>query len=100
MLEQPVVVVVVRVREAVRIAREGAGHGYLSAAHFYAGVACWFEGDRDWAKFHWCHVVTELPDDNLAEDNPAQAAEEMNQLLRDTLTGVIAQKCDEIPPPQ
>ncbi len=45
-------------------------------------------------------VVTELPDDNLAEDNPAQAAEEMNQLLRDTLAGVIAEKCDEIPPPQ
>ncbi len=44
--------------------------------------------------------VTELPDDNLAEDFPEQAAEEMNQLLRDTLTGVIAQKCDEIPPPQ
>jgi hypothetical protein len=39
--------------------------------------------------------VAPLPDENLP---PAQAAEEMNQLLADTLTDAIAQKCDEIPP--
>ncbi len=44
--------------------------------------------------------VQELPDENLAEDFPDQAAEEMNQLLRDTLANVIKQKCDEIMPPQ
>ena len=43
--------------------------------------------------------VQELPDEDLAEDSPALAAEEMNQLLRDTLASVIAQKCDEIMPP-
>ena len=44
--------------------------------------------------------VQELPDESLAEDFPDQAAEEMNQLLRDTLANVIKQKCDEITPPQ
>ncbi|HEY8376318.1 MAG TPA: hypothetical protein VIK91_07515 [Nannocystis sp.] len=45
-------------------------------------------------------VIAALPDKKLADDFPEQAAEEMNQLLRDTLAGVIAQKCDEIPPPE
>jgi hypothetical protein len=43
--------------------------------------------------------VQELPDEDLAEDFPQMAADEMNLLLRDTLAGVIAQKCDEIMPP-
>lgn len=45
-------------------------------------------------------VMQELPDEDLAEDFPEMAAEEMNQLLRDTLAAVIAQKCDEISPPE
>lgn len=36
-----------------------------SEAHFYAGVACWMSGDRDWAKFHFMWVVENLPDDRL-----------------------------------
>jgi hypothetical protein len=43
--------------------------------------------------------LQELPDEDLAEDTPEVAAEQMNQLLRDTLTGIIKQKCDEIEPP-
>lgn len=43
--------------------------------------------------------VQELPDEDLAEDFPEMAAAEMNQLLADTLAGVIKQKCDEIQPP-
>lgn len=43
-------------------------------------------------------VVGMLPDAGVAAANPQQAADEMNRLLRDTLTGVIAQKCQEIPP--
>jgi len=43
-------------------------------------------------------VVQALPDENTAEDNPAAAAAEMNQLLSETLAGVIAQTCDEIGP--
>jgi len=43
--------------------------------------------------------LQELPDENVAEDTPEVAAEQMNQLLRDTLTGIIKQKCDEIEPP-
>lgn len=33
--------------------------------HFYCGVACWFLGQRDWAKFHWCWVQDNLPDDRM-----------------------------------
>ena len=43
--------------------------------------------------------VQDLPDEDLAEDFPDQAAAEMNQLLADTLAGVIKKKCDEIMPP-
>lgn len=39
--------------------------------------------------------VAPLPDDNLP---PAEAAEQMNQLLAETLADAIAAKCDEIPP--
>lgn len=44
-------------------------------------------------------TVAELPDEDVAENMPQVAADEMNALLRDTLAGVIAKKCDEIPPP-
>lgn len=43
-------------------------------------------------------VTGQLPDGGIAAANPQQAADEMNRLLRDTLAGVIAQKCEEIPP--
>ncbi|MDC0668009.1 hypothetical protein [Nannocystis radixulma] len=45
-------------------------------------------------------VIDEMPDPNLAKDFPDMAAEEMNQLLRDTLSAVIVQKCEEIAPPR
>lgn len=44
-------------------------------------------------------TLQELPDEDLAEDSPELAAEEMNQLLRDTLAGIIKEKCEEILPP-
>lgn len=37
----------------------------LAEAHFSAGRACWFLGDHDWAKFHWCWIVKNLPEDRL-----------------------------------
>lgn len=43
-------------------------------------------------------VVQALPDENTAEDDPATAAAEMNELLSTTLAEVIAQTCDEIGP--
>jgi hypothetical protein len=45
-------------------------------------------------------VVGELPDDQLAEDNPAAAAAEMNQFLSETLALVIGQACEDLPIPQ
>lgn len=42
--------------------------------------------------------VQPLPDENTAEDNPQQAADEMNEHLSNTLADVIAQTCDSIPP--
>ena len=39
-----------------------------------------------------------LPDEDLAEDDPQAAADQMNELLSQTLADVIAQKCEEIPP--
>ncbi|HLQ37602.1 MAG TPA: hypothetical protein VK348_07365, partial [Planctomycetota bacterium] len=29
--------------------------------HYEAGRACWFIGDRDWAKLHWCWIIEHLP---------------------------------------
>lgn len=37
----------------------------LAEMQFTCGVACWFEGRRDWAKFHWCWIVDHLPEDRL-----------------------------------
>ncbi len=45
--------------------RRAAGHPRVAELHVYAGVACWMSGDRDWAKFHWCWVVKNRPDDRL-----------------------------------
>lgn len=33
--------------------------------HILAGRACWFEGDRDWGKFHFCFTVENFPDHPL-----------------------------------
>lgn len=38
----------------------------LAEMRFYAGVACWFLDKRPQANFHWCWVVENLPDDDLA----------------------------------
>jgi hypothetical protein len=31
----------------------------------YAGVGAWFLKDYDWASYHWCWVVDNIPDDRL-----------------------------------
>lgn len=52
--------------------------GRAAEAHFYAGVACWFLGDRDWAKFHWVWILENLPEDRLySRARVAAAAESM-----------------------
>lgn len=38
---------------------------WLGEMRFYAGVACFFLGDRDMAKFHWCWVCENIPEDRL-----------------------------------
>jgi hypothetical protein len=43
-------------------------------------------------------AVQPLPDDNLAENDPQAAANEMNALLSQTLAQAIATRCDQIPP--
>lgn len=35
----------------------------LGEMHFYAGVAAFRLGEREWANFHWCWVLENLPDD-------------------------------------
>lgn len=45
-------------------------------------------------------VVDQLPAKALAENSPELAAQQMSQLLSETLANVIAQKCDEIAPPK
>jgi len=43
-------------------------------------------------------VVEPLPDENLAEDDPQAAADQMNDALSGTLAEIIAQTCEQIPP--
>jgi hypothetical protein len=38
----------------------------LAELHYEAGRACWFTGDRYWAKAHWCWILAERPDDRMA----------------------------------
>ncbi|HZN38420.1 MAG TPA: hypothetical protein VFD82_06430 [Planctomycetota bacterium] len=38
----------------------------LAELHYEAGRACWFGGDRYWAKAHWCWILAERPDDRMA----------------------------------
>lgn len=47
------------------IAAAARGKARETEAHFLAGVACWMSGDRDWAKFHWCEIVSRFPDDRF-----------------------------------
>lgn len=54
------------------------GKARETEAHFVAGVACWMSGDRDWAKFHWCEIVSRFPDDRFyMRARIAAAAESM-----------------------
>jgi hypothetical protein len=87
-----------------RIAAAKAGCGGLDcviAGGFLNANACNADGNLpldDFLAGVGSPVVQALPDENLAEDNPAAAAAEMNQLLSDTLTDIIAQTCDEVGP--
>ena len=47
------------------LTKAATGSSRLAEIHFYAGVACWFLKDRDWAKFHWCWIVENLPEDRF-----------------------------------
>jgi len=48
----------------------------LAELHFNAGIACWYLGDRDWAKFHWCWVAENMPEDRLCRRAYIAAASE------------------------
>src|SRR5262249_46280127 len=37
----------------------------MGEMHFYAGVACFFLKELDWAYYHWCWVVENIPDDHM-----------------------------------
>lgn len=41
------------------------GSRALGELHFDAGVACFFAGERDLAKYHWCWVCENIPEDRL-----------------------------------
>jgi hypothetical protein len=43
-------------------------------------------------------VTAQLPDKNMAGNDPQWAADQMSELLEQALAGVIAQTCDTIPP--
>jgi len=58
------------------LARRATASPRLAEAHFSAGVACWFDGDRDWAKLHWVWIVENLPEDRLAPRARIAAAAE------------------------
>lgn len=47
------------------LARAATASSRLAEIHFHAGVACWFLEDRDWAKFHWCWIVENVPEDRF-----------------------------------
>jgi len=51
--------------------------GRRAEIRFALGVACWFDGDRDWAKFHWMWVVENLPCDRLSMRCKVAAAAEI-----------------------
>ncbi len=35
----------------------------MGEMHFYCGVACFMLEQRDWANFHWCWVMSNIPSD-------------------------------------
>ena len=37
----------------------------LGELHYYAGIACYFAGATEWAKYHWCWVCENIPEDRL-----------------------------------
>lgn len=45
---------------------EAAASPRLAELHYEAGRACWFLGDRDWAKAHWCWILEHRADDRMA----------------------------------
>ncbi len=47
--------------EAITAYPKSARMGEL---HFYAGVAAFHEGANDWANFHWCWVIVNIPEDH------------------------------------
>lgn len=88
-----------------RIADAKAGCGGLDcviAGGFLATNACSADGDLPLDTFTagvgQPAVVSDLPPENLAEDNPQSAADQMNALLSQTLADVIVETCDEIAP--
>jgi hypothetical protein len=88
-----------------RVADAKAGCGGLScviAGGFLATNACAADGDLPLDEFiagvGQPPVVSDLPDEDLAEDDPQSAADEMNALLSQSLADIIAQTCDEIEP--
>ncbi len=88
-----------------RIADAKAGCGGLDcviAGGFLATNACAADGDLPLDTFTagvgQPAVVSDLPPENLAEDNPQSAADQMNALLSQTLADVIVETCDAIAP--
>ena len=37
----------------------------MGELRFYAGVACWFLKDMDYASYHWCWIVENIPKDHM-----------------------------------
>ena len=78
------------------------GTDCIVAGGFLAANACNADGnlplDDFLAGVGESPVVAPLPNENTAEDNPQQAADEMNQTLSETLAAVIAATCESIPP--
>jgi hypothetical protein len=78
------------------------GTDCIVAGGFLAANACNADGnlplDDFLAGVGESPVVSPLPDENTAEDNPQAAADEMNQTLSETLASVIAATCEQIPP--
>ncbi|MCR9247676.1 MAG: hypothetical protein NXI31_21835 [bacterium] len=72
------------------LTQHAAGHPRLAEVHFYAGVACWFDDDRDWAKLHWCWVVENLPEDRLQRRAYIAAAAEAMPYANPELGGYEA----------
>jgi hypothetical protein len=87
-----------------RIAAAKAGCGgtdCIVGGGFLAEQACAADGNLpldDFLAGVTANAVAPLPPEDLAEDNPQDAADEMNDHLSTTLADVIAETCDEIEP--